>query len=127
MGLNYGTTIRDVKKNFKSLGISYHKSLKKILNMPWRESNHFVCDRVNMLTCNHLLNMYMFRYIFSLLKSNSVCIVPFKLYLSDQSKIVRDIIEIARKCYNIENLLDNDFDAIVSRIQYVQDREESTR
>lgn len=115
------------QKNFKSLGISYHKSLKKILNMPWRESNHFVCDRVNMLTCNHLLNMYMFRYIFSLLKSNSVCIVPFKLYLSDQSKIVRDIIEIARKCYNIENLLDNDFDAIVSRIQYVQDREESTR
>ena len=40
----------------KHFEIGYHKAIKKILNLSYRESNHYACQEARVLTFNHFIN-----------------------------------------------------------------------
>ena len=49
-----------------------------------------------------------------------------QLYFLNHSKYILDFTELWTNKYGVDNVLDNDFCALISRIVYVQDREESS-
>ena len=65
-------------------------------------------------------------FYFNIAKSNSPCIVPLKDYLLNSSKFSINLQDAFRSVYSIQNLLDNDLDAIKSRIMFVQNHEPSS-
>jgi hypothetical protein len=110
-------------QNLKSLAVSYHNAVKKVVNVPKRSSSHDACDEANLLTFKHLLNMMIFGFMFSLLNTSSICALRFKEYFRYHSKIAKDAQYIAVKEYDMFDLFENDFEAVLSRIAFVQQRE----
>ena len=63
----YGTELwfenfncKTVKKQF---AIGYHKAVKKFLQVPWRESNHAVCNALNLLVFDDLINLRSVKFL----------------------------------------------------------------
>jgi len=108
-----------------SISISYHKAIKKILGVSSREGNHRVCGLCNLYTFNHLVNRNIIGFSYKLMKSDSPCIYPYKYFIKNYSAINRDTTELAIRVYDLVSLFDNDFEAIESRIKFVQNREEA--
>ena len=57
---------------------------------------------------------------------NSTCFIRFKCHFFRSSIFKQDIDDIFLKKYDLSNVLDNDFDAILSRIYFVFNREPSS-
>lgn len=123
----YGSALwidrKKCSNNFKNLAISYHCSLKKILNLPKFYSNHFVCDIFNTLTFHHFINKSCCQFLFWLNRCYSPCFSVHRFYFLNSSLYWKKISALMKNNYDIDNVLENDFDAILSRIQYVQNRE----
>jgi hypothetical protein len=109
---------------FKSAGISFHKAIKRILKISYRESNHTACELIDCLVFKHFINSKIFSFAFQIVNSKSECIAPHKEYLLNCSELFRDVERIALTEYGIENVFENDLDAIRSRIKFLQDRED---
>ena len=107
----------------KQLEVSYHYCLNRLLHLPKRFSNHLVCNDLNVLTFQHFLNLKLFKYLFWLKECISPCFVRHKLYFMKFSLYAQSIEVNAMEKYEIVDLLDNDIDAIISRIFYVQRHE----
>ena len=103
--------------------VIYHKSIKKMLKVSFRESNHAVCLETALPIFRHFHNWRMISFYFNISRSKSPCVVPLKNYLLNNSNFSSNIREIFDSIYSIQNLLDNDLDAIKSRIVYVQNHE----
>ena len=103
--------------------VIYHKSIKKMLKVSFRESNHAVCMETSLPIFRHFHNWRMISFYFNIARSNSPCILPLKNYLLHDSSFSLNIREIFASVYSIQNLLDNDLDAIKSRIMFVQNHE----
>lgn len=114
------------KSTFKQLCVFYHSALKRVLNVPKFFSNHIVCDILNMLTCEHFINFKMIRFLFYLKNSFSPCFSIFKYYFITRSHFSNYIEGVFNEKYDIVNVLDNDLDAILSRIAFIQKREPSS-
>jgi hypothetical protein len=108
---------------FKRASINYHKAIKMILKLSFRSSNHDACDVANSLTFKHLINTKTISFAFQLVHSGSPCLYPHMSYLKHNSLFISEIKCNAFKSYNIEDLFNNDLDAIKSRISFVQNRE----
>ena len=107
----------------KQLAVSYHYSLKRILGLSKRDSNHYACYLLDQFTFQHLRNFRMLKY-YRLLKScTSPCIVANKHFLVNNSMLKYRLDKLFFDEYQIEDINDNDIDAIMSRIKYVQFRE----
>ena len=119
--------LKGCSQSFKSIGISYHNAIKRFLNMSNRASNHEACNACNLFVFSHFVNSNIFRYIFSLHMSRSPCLSRIKGYLIFHSRLSIRAREIANKVYGVVNLLDNDIDAILSRVNFVQSREDRLR
>ena len=65
----------------------------------------------------------MFKYCYSLLKSDNDLMRKIKYYISFQSNIKKNVSRIFRSEYDVVNVFLNDFDAVYSRINYVQKNE----
>ena len=65
----------------------------------------------------------MTRFMFWLKKCNSVCFVPFKFCFMNRSKYCEYFSKLWSDKYGLKNVFDNDFDALLARIKFVQDRE----
>ena len=114
-------------RNFKNLSISYHLTLKKIIGFPKFHSNHFTCSIFNAMTFEHFSNFKCIKFIFWLLNNNGPCFRTHKFYFLKNSIFKRRLDDICTSTYGIVNLFDNDMDAILARIYYVQEREPSSR
>ena len=112
--------------NFKQISMSYHASLKKILRLPKFYSNHFVCSVFNAFTFENLLNFRQTLFLFWLRKCTSPCFYHHKFYFLSNSYFVQRIFKLWYDKYSVINILENDFEALVSRIFYVQFREPSS-
>ena len=112
---------------FNNLAVNYHKCLKKILGLSWGHSNHDVCEKIGIHTFKHFINNSLISYYFNFLNSESPCIVRHKMYFKYYSCYSDLIASEFKKTYSLSNLLENDLDAIKSRISFVERREERTR
>ena len=110
-------------RNFKALSVSYHSALKKILGFLRFYSNHFTCSVLNAFTFEHYINLKCIRFLFWLFKNEGPCFILHKWYFLNMSLYKKKIDEMCVNKYNLSNILDNDFDAIFSRISFIQDRE----
>ena len=51
------------REALKKLAVFYHYSLKRLLHLPKRFSNHLVCCELNVLIFEHLLNLKLFKFL----------------------------------------------------------------
>ena len=108
---------------FKNIGISYHKAIKKMLGVSFREHNHPSCNEMQLPLFKHFHFKKMISFYFNLINSPSPCIVPLKGYLKTSSLFTNYVNLKFREVYDIQNILENDIDAIFSRISFIQNNE----
>ena len=111
---------------FRKFAVAYHISLKKLLGLPKYFSNHIACNVLDVLTFEHLMNLNIFNFCRFLSKCDSPCFSAHKSYFMYFSCMRRAVDEISSFKYNIGNVLDNDWDAVKSRIRFVQSNEDSS-
>ena len=72
------------------------------------------------------MNLKSLKFLLWLKRNNSTCFIRFKGYFFRSAILKQDIDYIFLKKYDLSNVLDNDFDAIISRIYFVFNREPSS-
>ena len=108
---------------FHSLGVNYHKAIKKFMKAPWRRSNHSVCEEADIPIFKHFISAKMITFAFSLLSLNSPCFLPFKSYFKSSSFFIMNVKKHFETTYNIPDVFNNDIDAVKARINFVSKRE----
>jgi hypothetical protein len=112
------------KKEYNALSVTYHKAVKIILNLPRYAGNHEVCESLDLLTFKHLLNKQIIKFVFNLKNNSNACFIPIKNFIFEDSSFIKNVKKSFIECYGINDILQNDIDAIESRIKYVQCHEE---
>ena len=111
---------------FRKLSVCYHNALKKILGFPRFYGNHFTCSLLNAPTFEHFMTLKVTRFMFWLKRSWSPCFYRHKFYFLNNSVHVENFNKMWLSKYDVTQVLDNDIEALFSRIVYVQDREPSS-
>ena len=86
--------------------------------------NHAACNTVGLFTFRHFVNKMIIVNAFNLLSTRSYCFTLHKMYFRYFSIMFRNIRGIFYDMYDIYNVFENDLDAVLSRIKFVEDREE---
>jgi hypothetical protein len=112
------------KSNMKKFAIGFHKSLKKIVKLPYYVSNHFVCDLLGLFTFEHYLNWSKVRFCHQLLRHKNKLCKSLSNYFENKSFLLLTVNRMLNNAYDITSSLKiNDLGAIKARIQYVQNHE----
>ena len=96
--------------------MAYHSALKKILGLPKFYSNHFICGLLNAITFENFINFECIKFIFWLFRNDGLSFTHYKFYFMRYSRLKKRLDDLCNAKYNIVNVLDNDMEAIVSRI-----------
>ena len=112
--------------DLKALAVNYHKAIKRILGLRTWDNNHDACERSGLPISKHFIYRKMLLFLFSLINSKSPCLYNLKLYFKYDSCLVKNIEKISTECYNVDRVLDNNLQALLSRINFVQRNEERT-
>ena len=115
---NYGC-----RHELRQFEVGFHKAIKRILNVPYNSGNHFCCDILGILTFKHLLNFNRIKFVYNLFKKPCNFIEKNMCFLLDNSTILKNINLVLLSDYNVLNIFFNDFDAILSRVFYVNNNE----
>ena len=113
--------------SLKHFSVGYHKAIKKILNLSYHESNHFACQEASLLTFDHYLNKISYTSARRLITKPCIFMYKVRDYLNVSSVFLSEVKEIFLKVYDIELLFEQDMDAVLSRISYVQNHENQMR
>ena len=111
----------------KQFAVGYHKAIKKIVKLKYWESNHLACKMAGLMTFNHCINWQKVSFANRIMKRPCMFIEKSFFYFSNYSCMILEVNNILMSVYNVCSLLDNDIDAIKSRIQYVQNNEPTMR
>ena len=111
----------------KQFEVGYHKAIKKLLGLSTHESNHFACQEARLLMFNHLLNKQKICTVLRFILKPCEFISKLTNFLELSSVMVSEVSYMLKKKHDIDYLFHNDIDAIISRIQYVQNHEEQMR
>ena len=111
----------------KDFAIGYHKSVKKLLNLSFQESNHFACQEAGLLMFNHLINKMKISAAFRIFKKPCCFMEKVRPFLHATSTLLKEILKIIDRNYQMDSLFDNDIHAIMARISFVQNHEEQMR
>ena len=111
----------------KQFEVGYHKAIKKILSLSYHESNHYACQEATMFTFKHYLNKI--KYISALRLFGAPCefIAKAKTFLDISSEFLNEMKAIFMNIYDIELVVEQDRDAVLARIVYVQNHETQMR
>ena len=112
---------------FKQFTIGYHKAVKKILKVSTHESNHYVCQEAGMFTFEHFVNKQKILAGIRFISNPCNFIRKIKEFLTISSFYYKDLYDMLLTTYDVDSLTDNDKDALISRIAYVQSRESQSR
>ena len=111
----------------RQFAFGYHKAVKKLLGLSTHESNHFACQEATLFTFEHLLNKIKILSAFRFFNSPCRFVEKISCFLNISSVLLNEIRNLFSEKYEAENIFDQDRDAIVSRMQYVQNHEERMR
>ena len=112
---------------FRQFGVGYHKAIKKLLNFSSHESNHYACQESNLFTFPHFINKMKINAAYRFISKPCDFIRKIRHFLKVSSIMISEVLDILKEKYDIDSLFDNDIDAIVSRIIYVQNHEKQMR
>ena len=107
--------------------IGFHKAIKKLLCLSTNESNHYACQEANILMFGHFINKIKIRSALRFLTKPCSFIAKIRNFYIVSSVMYRDIRKILFDQYQVDSLLDNEFEAIFSRISFVQCHETQMR
>ena len=110
----------------KQLAVSYHYALKRIIGLSKRDSNHYACFLLDQFTFEHLRNYRSLKFFRWLYNCESPCIATTRIYWTNSSKLKQRLDHLFLDKYDIEDVIHNDMDAMISRMKYVQYREPSS-
>ena len=114
----------DIKhRNIHGISVAYHKAVKRIAGMNIWDSNHLACELVGVNVFKHLLAKRLVKHYFAIFGSRCAIIKYLKYYFQFNSEIRINIENLFKNHYGIENLLANDMDAVLARIDYVERNE----
>ena len=113
--------------SLKQFGIGYHKAIKKILGLSYHESNHFACQESNLYTFEHLINKIKILFVLRLIYKPCNFIKRNSSYFNVSSVKYREVMDVLQSKYNIDSITDNDKEAIIARIGFVQNHEPQSR
>ena len=74
----------------------------------------------------NFINFKCTKFIFWLFRNDGLCFTRNKFYFMKYSRFKKRLDDLCNANYNIVNVLDNDIEAIESRIYFIQDREPSS-
>lgn len=111
----------------KSFAVAYHKAIKKLLDLSYHESNHFACQEAQLLTFENLINKMQIFNVLRVIDGSCNFIGRVSGFLSVCSVLYKETYEVLAKKYSIYSLKENDKDAIMSRIWFVQNHEPQMR
>ena len=119
-GSSFWTNDYKCKVILKQFAVAYHKAIKRILNVSYGESNHFVCSLTGLYTFNHFINVNIFRSLNRFLKKPCSFVSKNMSFLKHHSVMLKQTNNILRSVYSVHScFLENDFNAILSRIDFV--------
>ena len=113
-------------KSFTKFSVSYHLALKKLLGFPKFFSNHIACSILNVFTLRHQVHFNVLKFFLWLKECKSICFSFHRNYFLRFSYFRRLLDSLFLKNYDTENILENDPDALVSRMFFVQNHERSS-
>ena len=103
----------------KQLSVGYHNALKKILNVQRWTRNHFVCNMLGLVTLNHTLKFNIIRFVHNIFHNSPSIVEINKAFFLNNSVLYLEANKILRADYGVEDILDNDLDALHSRVLFV--------
>ena len=111
------------KKNLYKTSVAYHKAIKRIVHLNSWDSNHLGCELVGVNIFKHLQAKRMFNFYRSVLRSKNHFINKSKYYWNSVADIKSNIERIFVSEYDVTDVFNNDADAILSRIDFVERNE----
>ena len=84
----------------RQCSVAYHNALKKICSVSRMESNHDLCEFLDMFTFNHFLNYRPICFYLSIKNFKSRCIQPLKSYFNYNSIFINDVETFSREIYD---------------------------
>ena len=115
------------KQSCQQFAIAYHKAIKKLLGLSTHESNHFACQEGNLFIFDHFLNKTKLSLAVRFLTKRCVFIDKILDFFKISSVMINEVNKILSDMYQVNSLTDNDFDAILARIIFVQNNESQIR
>ena len=107
--------------------VGYHKAIKKLLGLSSHESNHYACQEASLLTLRHLLNKNKILAVFRFILKPCNFISKIQNFMKLSSFLVNDVSNVLDLTYDIYSMFENDIEAIMSRIQFIQNHEKQMR
>ena len=111
----------------KQFAVGYHKAIKKILGLSYHESNHYSCQEANMLVFSHYINKIKTMTASRLFLHPCDYFKKIFTFLSLSSEFLADVQDTLSEIYDIDSCFENDRDAILARIMFVQNHEKQLR
>ena len=108
------------ERMFKKISVGYHKAIKRLCYLPIWSSNHLACELIGVDIFNHLQAKRMVGYAFRVFSSKSKSLECMKYYFRYHSYFFNCVSEVFYKYYDLDNVFDNDLDAVLARIDFVQ-------
>ena len=115
------------KVALKQFAIGYHKAIKKLISLSYHESNHYACEQAELLIFEHYVNSLRIKFLFRLNFSPCLFVEKIMRYLLVSSVFVSEVNKFSSDMYQINDILENDLQAIVSRVAFVQNHERQMR
>ena len=110
-----------IKQSFRAFHIAYSKSLKKIVGCPSYSSSHAVAELCQQLLLNHRVIKIQVKYLNRIIHTKHDVAV-LNNYFVKHGRLARHVLENLKQKYQI-TFFDNDINAILSRIHWVQSNE----
>ena len=115
------------KGALKQFAVGYHKAIKKLLGLSYHESNHYACQQAQLQLFDHYLNKLKIQFLFRLYFSPCLFLEKLMVYLCTSSVLFNEVKLFCNDLYQINDLFDNDRQAVVSRLLFVQNHERQMR
>ena len=120
----YGSNVwieQDLSDNLlRKLSVVYHNAVKRVAGMaPWN-SNHLACEKVGVNIFRHLITKRLLNFYHSLMLSKNRIFESLKYYFMFNSELKNRVSNRFRDIYGVENLGQNDKNALLARVDYIE-------
>ena len=110
-------------KDLHKFAVTYHKAIKKIARLNVWDSNHEACSLVGVPIFTHLMAKRILSFFYSVINSQSICLVPYKYYFKYASSFNCQLNLLMENKYGVKNFKLSPLCALVARLCYMERNE----